>query len=94
MLQFSDIWQGIIGAARKIPAAPADQSISAVVVDSRAAQPGALFIALRRGYHVTAVPIDWYFDADSRIEPLRDTWRMFRDVLRIRVNGWRGVYDK
>jgi dolichyl-phosphate beta-glucosyltransferase len=54
----------------------------------------ALFIALRRGYHVTAVPIDWYFDADSRIEPLRDTWRMFRDVLRIRVNGWRGVYDK
>jgi hypothetical protein len=53
----------------------------------------ALFIAQRRGYRVVAVPIDWYFDADSRIEPLRDTWRMFRDVLRIRVNGWRGVYD-
>jgi dolichyl-phosphate beta-glucosyltransferase len=54
----------------------------------------ALFVALRRGYRVTAVPIDWYFDADSRIEPLRDTWRMFRDVLRIRLNGWRGVYEK
>jgi dolichyl-phosphate beta-glucosyltransferase len=54
----------------------------------------ALFIAQRRGCQVVAVPIDWYFDADSRIEPLRDTWRMFRDVLRIRVNGWRGVYDR
>jgi dolichyl-phosphate beta-glucosyltransferase len=54
----------------------------------------ALFIAQRRGYRVVAVPIDWYFDADSRIEPLRDTWRMFRDVLQIRVNGWRGVYDR
>lgn len=53
----------------------------------------ALFVARRRGYRAVAVPIDWYFDADSRIEPLRDTWRMFRDVLRIRVNGWRGVYD-
>jgi dolichyl-phosphate beta-glucosyltransferase len=53
----------------------------------------ALFIALRRGYRVVAVPINWYFDADSRIDPVRDTWRMVRDVLRIRVNGWRGVYD-
>ena len=54
----------------------------------------ALFIALRRGYKVVAVPIHWYFDADSRIDPLRDTWRMLRDVVRIRLNGWRGVYDR
>ena len=47
MLQLSDIWQGIIGAAGQTPAALADQPISAVVVDSRAAQPGALFVALR-----------------------------------------------
>lgn len=54
----------------------------------------ALFIALRRGYRVVAVPINWYFDADSRVDPLRDTWRMVRDVLRIRLNGWRGVYNQ
>lgn len=54
----------------------------------------ALFVARRRGYGVVAVPINWYFDADSRVEPLKDTWRMFRDVLRIRMNGWRGVYDR
>jgi dolichyl-phosphate beta-glucosyltransferase len=54
----------------------------------------ALFIALRRGYRVVAVPINWYFDPDSRVDPLRDTWRMVRDVARIRINGWRGVYDE
>jgi dolichyl-phosphate beta-glucosyltransferase len=53
----------------------------------------ALFIALQRGYRVVAVPIEWYFDADSRVNPLHDTWRMVRDVMKIRVNHWRGVYD-
>lgn len=53
----------------------------------------ALFIALRRGYKVVAVPINWYFDPDSRVRPLHDTYRMVRDVLRIRLNGWRGIYD-
>ncbi len=53
----------------------------------------ALFIALRRGYKVVAVPINWYFDPDSRVRPFHDTYRMVRDVLRIRLNGWRGIYD-
>jgi dolichyl-phosphate beta-glucosyltransferase len=54
----------------------------------------ALFIALRRGYRVVAVPINWYFDADSRINPIPDTYRMVRDVMRIRLNAWRGVYER
>ncbi len=54
----------------------------------------ALFIALRRGYKVVAVPINWYHDPDSRVNPIHDTWRMFRDVLKIRINGWKGVYDR
>lgn len=54
----------------------------------------ALFIALRRGYKVIPVPIDWYFDADSRVKPLQDTWRMFRDVLKIRIKGLRGAYER
>ncbi len=54
----------------------------------------ALFIALRRGYKVVAVPINWYHDPDSRVNPIHDTWRMFRDVLKIRINGWKGLYDR
>lgn len=54
----------------------------------------ALFIALHRGYKVVAVPINWYHDPDSRVNPVRDTVRMFRDVLKIRINGWKGVYNR
>jgi len=52
-----------------------------------------LFIARRRGYHVVEVPIDWYFRANSRVSPVKDTVRMLRDVLRVRWNAWRGKYD-
>ena len=54
----------------------------------------ALFIALHRGYKVVAVPINWYHDPDSRVNPVKDTIRMVRDVLKIRINGWRGVYKR
>ncbi len=52
----------------------------------------ALYIALRRGCRVVAIPIEWYADDASKIDPVRDTIRMVRDLLRIRLNGWRGVY--
>lgn len=53
-----------------------------------------LFIALRRGYKVVEVPITWYYRAQSRIHPLRDSVTMLMEVLRVRWNGWRGVYDR
>lgn len=53
----------------------------------------ALYIALKQGKKVVEVPINWYFDEDSRVDPLRDTWRMFWDVITIRLNDRRGVYD-
>ena len=39
-------------------------------------------------------PINWYHDPDSRVNPVKDTIRMVRDVLKIRINGWRGVYKR
>jgi dolichyl-phosphate beta-glucosyltransferase len=53
----------------------------------------ALYIALKQGKKVVEVPINWYFDEDSRVDPLKDTWRMFWDVITIRLNDRRGVYD-
>ncbi len=53
----------------------------------------ALYIALKRGKKVVEVPINWYFDEDSRVDPMKDTWRMFWDVITIRMNDRRGVYD-
>ena len=52
-----------------------------------------LYIACHRGYRVVEIPIDWYFNADSKISVLRDSWRMFLDLLLIRRNARRGLYD-
>lgn len=53
-----------------------------------------IYLALKYGYRVTEVPINWYFNPDSRISIFQDTWQMFRDLMRIRLNGWNGVYDR
>jgi len=52
----------------------------------------ALFIARRKGFHIHEVAIDWYFNPESKINVLRDSARMFIDLLRIRWNAVRGVY--
>ena len=52
-----------------------------------------LYIARRHGYRIVEIPIDWYFNADSKISVLRDSLRMFLDLLLIRRNARRGVYD-
>jgi dolichyl-phosphate beta-glucosyltransferase len=52
----------------------------------------AVAIALDRGYTVVEIPINWYFDADSRVRPVHDTIRMVREVLQVRRNLRTGVY--
>jgi len=53
-----------------------------------------LYIARRHGYRILEIPINWYFNADSKVRVLRDSWRMFVDLLVIRRNAWRGLYDR
>jgi len=52
-----------------------------------------LYIARHHGYQIVEIPIDWYFNADSKISVVRDSLRMFLDLLRIRRNAHRGLYD-
>lgn len=52
-----------------------------------------LFLARRRGYSLCEIGIPWYFNPDSKVNILRDSWRMFFDLLSIRRNARRGVYD-
>lgn len=52
-----------------------------------------LYIARRRGYKICEIPIDWYFNPESKVRVLRDSWHMFKDLLKIRANGRRGSYD-
>jgi glycosyltransferase involved in cell wall biosynthesis len=51
-----------------------------------------LYLARKRGYGIREVPVTWAYAASSRVDPLRDTIRMFRDVLAVRLNDLRGLY--
>lgn len=52
-----------------------------------------LYLAQKRGYHIVEIPIQWYYHAESKVYPWRDTYRMFFDVMRIRYNDFRGRYE-
>lgn len=53
-----------------------------------------LFLARKRGYSIKEVPVQWYYGSHAKVNPLRDSWRNFKDVLRVRINDWRGRYGK
>ncbi len=53
-----------------------------------------LYLARRRGYRILEVPISWRYQSDSRIRLVDNSLRMFADLLRIRWNGIRGIYDR
>lgn len=52
-----------------------------------------LYIARRRGYRITEIPIHWYHHSDSKVSALRDALHMIGDIFRIHVNARRGLYD-
>jgi glycosyltransferase involved in cell wall biosynthesis len=51
-----------------------------------------LYLARKLGYGIKEVPVSWTYAASSRVDPVRDTIRMFRDVLAVRLNDLRGHY--
>jgi glycosyltransferase involved in cell wall biosynthesis len=53
-----------------------------------------LFIAHRRGYRIIEVPIPWFYNSETKVSVLRDSFHMGIDILKIRWNGLRGRYDK
>jgi dolichyl-phosphate beta-glucosyltransferase len=52
-----------------------------------------LYIARRHNLRLVELPIRWYYQSDSRVRPVQDTINMVRELLKIRRNGRRGLYD-
>jgi dolichyl-phosphate beta-glucosyltransferase len=52
-----------------------------------------LYIARKYGYQIVEVPIDWYFDAETKLRAVNDALRMLRDIFLIHRNNLRGLYD-
>lgn len=53
-----------------------------------------LVIARLHGWKITEVPINWYYFQGSKVNVLRDSLRMFSDLLLIRSNTRRGMYAR
>ncbi len=51
-----------------------------------------LFLAIRHGFKIKEVPILWKHAESNRVSPIKDSLRMFRDILRIRFAATRGEY--
>ena len=53
-----------------------------------------LLMALRGGYRVAEVPVNWVHQPGSRVSLVRDSLRMLRDLFVIRGRVLRGDYDR
>lgn len=52
-----------------------------------------LYIAQKRGYRIAEVPVSWRHIRSNRVNPIRDSVRMFVDVVRIRLVDLTGGYQ-
>ena len=51
-----------------------------------------LYIARQRGYRVVELPIPWYFNPETKLNPVQDAIRMWLDILTILRNARQGKY--
>ena len=52
-----------------------------------------LALARRRGFAIAEVGVEWADDGRSRVNPLKDMWKVIKEALVIRKNLRRGVYN-
>lgn len=52
-----------------------------------------LFIAQKAGVKIKEVPVEWRYGSETKVNPLKDSWRNFRDVALVRWNDLRGRYN-
>ena len=51
-----------------------------------------LIIARRQGFRIGEASVYWRYGTQSKVRPVADTFWNLRDVVRVRVNDWRGYY--
>ncbi len=54
----------------------------------------ALFLARKLGYKIKELPIFWQHNDSDRVNPIKDSSRMLRDILYIRLADFQGKYSK
>lgn len=52
-----------------------------------------LYIAKKLGFKIKEVPVEWHYQETRRVNPLRDSIRGLRDLLKIRIYSIQGFYN-
>lgn len=52
-----------------------------------------LFLAVKYGYKVKEIPVKWIYGTETKVNPLKDSWRNFKDVVSVRLNDLAGKYN-
>ncbi|MDX1521870.1 MAG: glycosyltransferase family 2 protein [Anaerolineae bacterium] len=71
-----------------------DDLFSHQTIDGFGFDVEVLFVAQKRGYNIVEIPIQWYHQTESKVDPIRDTIRMVQDMIAVRKNDQKGLYDK
>lgn len=53
-----------------------------------------LYLAKKYGMRIAEVPVSWKYAKTNRVDPVKDSTRMFIDLMRIRVADMMGKYRK
>lgn len=53
-----------------------------------------LHIASLHGLHMVEIPVNWYYGHNSKIRPIHNTVSMVLELIKIRMNGRRGYYNR
>lgn len=71
----------------------AEKLFSLQKIDGWAFDAEVLFLAQHLGYKIIEVPVQWYYDGNSKVNVLSDSLKMFRELLQIRSNYRNGIYN-
>jgi len=53
-----------------------------------------LYVARMRGYKIKELPIPWYFNPETKLNPFKDAVQMGLDIYKIHSNARKGVYGQ
>ena len=51
-----------------------------------------MYLASRKGLKIKEVPIDWYYEKESKVRPIRDSLLMVANIVRIHLGSFVGKY--
>lgn len=52
-----------------------------------------LFLAQKMGYSIKEVPVQWHYVETRRVSPVKDSMQALSDLIKIRLNDVKGIYD-